>query len=248
MAATGDRSTPTTPAPTDGAPRQRVWIAEFYSSALGKKYAMAITGIIWMAYVFVHMVGNLKLYQGPEEINAYAEWLRIMAYPALPEEGALWAMRILLAVALIIHIHAAAVLTIQNRRARGSKYQTKRDYVAADFAARTMRWSGVIVGLFILFHLADLTFGATNPDFDHADVYGNMIASFGEPWIAVIYVVANLALAFHLYHGAWSLFQTMGWNHPRYNHWRRYFAIAFAVIVGAGNLSFPIAVQLGLVS
>ncbi|QBI20641.1 succinate dehydrogenase cytochrome b subunit [Egibacter rhizosphaerae] len=227
--------------------RRRPWIAEFYASSLGKKYAMAITGIVLMAYVFAHMVGNLKLFEGAQPLNDYAAWLREIAYPALPEGAALWGVRIVLIAAFAIHIHAAAVLTLRNRRARGTKYQSKRDYNAADFASRTMRWSGVIVGLFVLFHLADLTFGATNPDFDHADVYGNIVTSFSVWWIAAIYVVANLALAFHLYHGVWSLFQTMGWNQRRFNHWRRYFAVAFAVVVAAGNLSFPIAVQLGIV-
>lgn len=234
---------------TGKAPRSggSLWITRFYGSALGKKYAMAITGIVWMAYVLVHMIGNLKLYQGPDEINLYADWLRQIAYPALPAQGALWAFRIILLVTLVIHVHAAYALWADNRRKRPAKYEA-RDYVAVNWANRTMRWTGVIVGLFILFHIADLTFGATNPEFEHADVYANMVASFSNPLISGIYIIANLALGLHLYHGAWSLFQTMGWNNPRFNQWRRHFATVFAVVVVVGNLSFPIAVLTGIVA
>lgn len=250
MAATSERAgTKQTPAPVKRSrSRRKPWIVDFYSSGLGKKYAMAITGIVLMGYVFAHMVGNLKLYQGAEAINNYGEWLRVIAYPALPNSGTLWIMRVILLAAVLLHIHAAYALTMANRRARPAKYESKRDYVAADFASRTMRWTGVIVLLFIAFHLADLTFGTANPSFEYGDVYGNIVASFSQPAVAAIYVIANVALGLHLYHGAWSLFQTMGWNNRRFNQWRRYFAIGFAVVVAAGNISFPIAVLTGVVS
>ncbi|MFO8075736.1 MAG: succinate dehydrogenase cytochrome b subunit [Egibacteraceae bacterium] len=244
MADTQQKPTATTPPPKQG---QRSWIAEFYGSALGKKYAMAITGIVLLAYVVVHMIGNLKLYQGPEDINAYAEWLRQIAYPALPEEGGLWIFRVVLGGSVLIHIHAAFALWLDNRRKRPAKYE-KRDYVAVNFANRTMRWTGIIIALFIVFHIADLTLGATNPAFDKGDVYSNVVASFSNPLIAGIYIVANLALGFHIFHGAWSLFQTMGWNNRRFNHWRRYLAVALAVVVVVGNVSFPLAVLTGVVS
>ncbi len=230
--------------------RRRLWLLDLYRTALGKKYAMAISGIVWMGYVFAHMVGNLKLYVGQEDMDNYAVWLRELGYPALPETGLLWGMRIVLIVALLVHIHAAYALTVMNRRARPEGYRSKRDYVAADFAARTMRWTGIIVLAFVLFHLADLTFGveAANPDFVHGEVYANTVASFERLWAATFYVVANVALGYHLYHGAWSLFQTMGWNEPRFNAWRRYFAVGFALIVVVPNVSFPVAVQLGIIS
>ncbi len=233
---------------TDTAPRRRPWLLELYGTAVGKKYAMAISGIVLMVYVLLHMIGNLKLYFGPEAMNEYAEWLRIFGAPAAPENAMLWVVRLLLLVAFIVHIHAAVALTITNRKARPLRYQSRRDYVVADFAARTMRWTGIIVGLFVLFHLADLTFGYGHPDFrGHEDAYHNVVASFSRPLVSAFYILANLALALHLYHGAWSLFQTMGWNHPRFNHWRRWFAIAFAVVVAGGNISFPIAVLTGLI-
>jgi succinate dehydrogenase / fumarate reductase, cytochrome b subunit len=231
--------------------RRSPWLLEFYRSALGKKYAMALTGIVWMLYVFAHMVGNLKLYLGEEEMDGYAVWLRELGYPALPESGLLWIMRAGLIVALLVHIHAAYALTIMNRRARPARYESKRDYVAADFAARTMRWTGVIVLAFVVFHLADLTFGWANPneDFVYAQtVYESTVLSFQRLPVAAFYVIANVALGYHLYHGAWSLFQSMGWNKPRFNPWRRHFAIAFALVVAIPMISFPIAVQLGIIS
>jgi succinate dehydrogenase / fumarate reductase cytochrome b subunit len=229
-------------------PPGRVWLLELYRSSLGKKYVMATTGMVLMAYVLVHMIGNLKLYLGPEPINRYAEWLREVGEPALPRTTLLWIVRVVLLVAVVLHIHAAFVLTVHNRRARPQRYRSRRDYVAANYASRTMRWSGVIVGLFVLFHLLDLTWGTANPAFVPGDAYHNVVASFGRWPVAVVYIVANLALGLHLYHGGWSLFQSIGWSRRRFNLWRRYFAIAFAGLVVVGNVSFPVAVLTGIVS
>lgn len=242
-------ATKVTDRPEESATRRTPMIVELYRSALGKKYVMAITGIIWMGYVVAHMVGNLKVYLGAEYIDHYGDWLRTgLLTPIMPDAGMLWVLRVVLIVALIMHVVAAYQLTVMNRQARPDSYRAKRDYVAADFAARTMRWTGIIVLAFILYHVADLTLGWTNPDFEHGLVYNNMLASLGRPAVAVFYVVANLALGVHLYHGGWSLFQSMGWNNRRFNHLRRMFAIAFAVIVVVGNVSFPLAIQLGIVS
>lgn len=234
--------------PTPAPSRRRLWLLELYRSALGKKYVMAVTGIVLMAYVLAHMVGNLKLYLGRGELNHYAEWLRDMGYPALPHSALLWTVRIVLLISFVLHIHAAYALTVMNRKARPVGYQSKRDYVAASFAARTMRWTGVIVGLFVVFHLMDLTWGTVNPEFVKADVYHNVVTSFQRWPVAVVYVVANVALGYHLFHGAWSLFQSLGWNQRRFNHWRRYFAVAFATVIVVGNVSFPIAVVTGIVA
>ncbi|MEX0952654.1 MAG: succinate dehydrogenase cytochrome b subunit [Nitriliruptoraceae bacterium] len=233
-------------ADTTAARSSRPFIVELYRSALGKKYLMAISGVVWLGYVFAHMVGNLKLYMSPEAFNEYAEFLRRLLYPIVPEHATLNIMRAVLILALVVHVVTAWQLTIINQRARPERYQSKRDYVAADFAARTMRWTGVIVLLFMAYHLADLTWGWVNPD-PTGTVYDKVIASFSQPVVAGFYVVANIALGFHLYHGAWSLFQSLGLNNRRFNHWRRIFAVAFTAIVVVGNLSFPIAVQLGLI-
>jgi succinate dehydrogenase / fumarate reductase, cytochrome b subunit len=238
----------TTSAGASSATKRTPFLVELYRSALGKKYVMAITGIVFMGYVFAHMVGNLKLYQSPEDFNRYAEFLRELLYPIAPQSGVLNILRLILLASLVLHVVAAAQLTAMNRKARPESYRSKRDYVAADFAARTMRWTGVIVLLFLAYHLADLTWGWVNPAAEGATVYEKVIASFSVPAIAALYVVANIALGAHLYHGVWSLFQSMGWNNRRFNHWRRGFAVAFTVIVVGGNLSFPIAVQVGLIS
>lgn len=224
------------------------WFVEFYRSAIGKKYVMAITGIIGLAFVLAHMIGNLKMYLGPADFNHYGEFLRALLVPLLPRTVFLWLMRGVLIVAIVLHIHAAYSLTVMNHNARGVKYQSKRDYIAADYASRTMRWSGIIVGLYIVFHLFDLSWTGTGYHFHRGDVYGNVAQSLHRPIVAAIYIVANIALGFHLFHGAWSLFQSLGWNNPRFNRWRRWFAEVFAAVVVAGNVSFPVFVLAGVVS
>ena len=219
-----------------------------YATDVGKKYVMAITGIVLMLFVLGHMVGNLKIYLGADSLNAYSHWLRDVGEPAVPREVLLWIVRIVLLVAVFAHIDSAARLTRSNRRARPVGYEASREYAAADFASRTMRWTGPIIALFVIFHLLDLTWGTANPDFNSGDPYANVVASFERVPVAIVYVLANLALAVHLYHGSWSLFQTMGWTWPRHNEWRRYFAIAFATVIAIGNISFPIAVVTGVVS
>jgi len=227
--------------------KRKPFLLDLYSTALGKKYVMAITGIMLIGFVVVHMIGNLKMYLGPEDFNHYAEFLRELLVPILPRTMALWIMRIGLITAFVLHIHAAYSLTILNRRARGVKYQSDRDYVVANFASRTMRWTGIIVALFLIWHLADLTWGWANPDFVRGDAYGNVVASLERVPVAILYIVANIALGIHLFHGTWSLFQSMGWNNPRFNKWRRELAAAVAAIVVVGNCSFPIAVLAGVV-
>jgi succinate dehydrogenase / fumarate reductase, cytochrome b subunit len=119
--------------------------------------------------------------------------------------------------------------------------------VQASYASRTMRWGGLIILLFVIYHLAHFTWGSAHPDFRHGEPYHNAVVGFSSPLISAIYIIANLALGLHLYHGLWSMFQSMGWNHPKFNPWRRKFAIAFALIVTLGNVSFPIAVLAGVV-
>lgn len=224
------------------------FLVELYGSAVGKKYVMALTGIAIMGFVFAHMVGNLKMYFGPEDFNHYGEFLRELLVPILPRTLALWLLRIGLIVAFALHIHSAYSLTRMNHAAREVKYQSKRDYLAANYASRTMRYSGVIVGLFLIWHLFDLTWTGTGATFVRGMPYENVAASLSRVWVAAIYVVANIALGFHLFHGSWSLFQSMGWNNPRFNRARRAFAAGFAGIVVVGNVSFPLAVTFGIVS
>ena len=247
MAATSTRPTRGPAAPVKPARRPAPAPIEFYRSAIGKKYVMAVTGIVGMGYVVAHMVGNLKMYLGAEDIDHYGEFLRELLVPILPRTVTLWVLRLILIVALVLHLHAAYALTVMNRRARPTSYQSKRDYVAANFASRTMRWSGILVLLFLAWHLADFTWGWVNPGFVRGEIYRNVDASLSRVPVSILYIVGNLALGVHLFHGAWSLFQSMGWNNPRFNAWRRHFATAFAAIIVIGNVSFPIAVLAGVV-
>lgn len=219
----------------------------FWRSAVGKKWIMAVTGIMLIGFVFAHMLGNLKIFLSADAIDHYAEWLRTIGYPILPETGVLWLLRLGLLSAVVLHIWAAASLTRMNRSARPNGYKSPREYVAADFAARTMRWTGIILTLFIIFHLLDLTWGRTGADHVPGNVYQNIINSFTRVPVAIAYIAANIAIAIHLYHGAWSMFQSLGINSPRFNPWRRGFAIGLASIIGIGNISIPLLVVTGVV-
>ena len=169
----------------------------------------------------------------------------MLLVPILPRTVTLWILRSGLILALVLHLHAAYSLTVLNRRARPVKYQSARDYQIASFASRTMRWTGAIVLLFIVWHLLDLTGGQVNPDFVRGATYRNVDASLSRVPVAAFYVLANVALGVHLYQGTWSLFQSLGWSHPRFNRWRKYAAYAVTGFVVIGNVSFPIAVQIG---
>jgi len=228
------------------------WFSDFCRSTVGKKAVMAVSGLVLFGFVLVHMLGNLKLYlpahpDGSIPINVYGAFLRHMGEPLVPAYTLLGIARLVLLAAVVLHVWAAWAVTQASRAARPVPYQ-KREVVQATYAARTMRWGGVIILLFVLYHLAHLTFGWVGPSFVEGDVRHNLIAGFRVWWISAFYMVAQVALGFHLYHGLWSLFQSLGWNHPRYNAWRRGFAIVFAWVVTVGNLSFPVAVLTGLVA
>jgi succinate dehydrogenase / fumarate reductase cytochrome b subunit len=236
----------------DSKRKRAPFLVELYRSALGKKYIMAVTGIVLMGFVFVHMVGNLKMYIGKDasgayDIDVYGEFLRNLLVPLAPRTVVLWIMRIGLIAAFVFHIHAAYALTVMNRRARATRYQGPRDYIAANFASRTMRWTGIIFFIFLVWHLADLSWGWVNPDFVRGEVYRNIDATLSRWPVAILYILGNLALGVHLFHGSWSLFQSLGLNNPRFNIWRRWFAIGFSALIVVGNLSFPIAVLAGIV-
>jgi succinate dehydrogenase / fumarate reductase cytochrome b subunit len=245
MATTMERpaTEPVHPRPARRAP----WPVEFYRSAVGKKWVMAVTGLMLIGFVFFHALGNLKVYLGAEDVNHYGEWLRSLLVPFLPRTVLLWLLRGGLIAAFAFHIASAYALTRMNRRARGRGYEQDRDWQAADMAGRTMRWTGVIFALFLLFHLADLTWGTANPDFVRGDIYRNFVATFSRPPVAIIYIVANIALGLHLFHGAWSMFQSLGLNNPKWNSLRRSFAMGLAALITAMNVMFPISVLTGFV-
>jgi succinate dehydrogenase / fumarate reductase cytochrome b subunit len=212
----------------------------FFASSIGKKVVMAVTGLVLFGFVVAHMLGNLQVYLGPEALNGYAEKLREV--PAL-----LWALRIGLLVAVTLHVWSAYALTRMNRAARPAGYRERANR-ASTYASRTMRWSGVILLLFVVYHLMHFTFGtrAVHPQFVPGDVYHNFVTGFQNPLVSAFYILATLALGLHMYHGVWSMVQTVGLSHPRYNRWRQAFAVAVTAVVIAGNLSFPLAVMTGL--
>src|SRR5262245_13183849 len=152
-------------------------LVRFYRTAVGKKWVMAITGVVLMSFVLVHLIGNIKLFLSKEEINLYGEALRDMPGHLLPRTWLLWTIRTGLIAAFVFHIHAAYGLTVINYKARpaAARYQSRRDYIAADFASRTMRWTGIIILLFLIFHLMDLTWGQANSEFVRGDPYNNLV-------------------------------------------------------------------------
>ncbi|NBT37068.1 MAG: succinate dehydrogenase [Actinobacteria bacterium] len=232
--------------------RRRPFFLDLYSTAVGKKYVMAITGLAMIGFVVFHMIGNLKMYLGQADLDHYAEFLKELLYPIAPKGVVLWILRGGLLTMLALHLHSAWSLTRLNRTARAVKYQGPRDYQVANFASRTMRWTGIIVLAYLIWHLLDLTFGTVNAvgadgEFVRGEVYNNVVRSLDRPIVAAFYIVANILLGIHLFHGAWSFFQSLGWNNPRFNAWRRGFAVGIATVVVVGNVSFPVAVLAGIV-
>ena len=213
----------------------------FLDSSVGKKVVMAVTGIVLFGFVTVHMLGNLTAYMGAEAMNHYAEFLQNMVHGM-----GIWVFRTVLLASVLLHGWAATSLTLANRAARPVGYRAQQ-LDAATWASRTMRWSGAILGLFIVFHLLHLTTGQVHPDFIKGNAYHNFVTGFQAPLAAAFYILAQLCLGFHLWHGVWSLTQTLGLSHPRYNTLRRRFAMVVAVAVAGVNISYPIAVLTGLI-
>lgn len=221
-------------------------VYSLYSTSVGKKVTMAASGAIFVLFVIVHMLGNMKVFLGPETFNHYAEGLRELGQPFLQRGWGLWIFRVVLVSALLIHVIAAWQTSRQSWAARGHKYR-KRDSLVFHFASRTMRWGGVVLFLFITYHILHLTTGTLHPDFVPGDAYHNFVAGFRSVPTSVVYMAAMIALGFHLYHGTWSAFQTLGWDGPRIRRFREPLALGVALVVVLGNLSFPVAVLTGLI-
>jgi succinate dehydrogenase / fumarate reductase cytochrome b subunit len=198
-----------------------------------------------MGYVFAHTFGNIKMYFGPAEIDRYSAGLRKLFEPIVPATWVLWIIRVALIAALALHIHAAYSLAQTSRQAT-AQYQHKRQYLAANYANRTMRWTGPIVGLFLIWHLFDMSWTGTGYAFHRGDVYRNVVRSIGRWWNAVIYLGANLALGIHMIHGSWSVFQSLGGSTRRTTRSLRWATVAFTAITVAPLLSIPVAVLVGL--
>jgi len=222
-------------------------VAKLYRSSVGKKILMAFSGLILFGFIVGHMVGNLKVLTGPEAFNHYAEFLREIGYPLLPHQSFLWGFRLLLLGAVLLHASSAFQLWASSRAARTGGYGKKAD-LSFSYASRTMRWGGVILALFIVYHLLHLTVGSAHPDFIPGDVYHNYVTAFQSPLIFGFYLVAQAALCFHLYHGLWSVTQTLGASHPKYDPIRRPVAVVLSLGIFVGFLIPPVLVLAGRVT
>lgn len=220
-------------------------VVHFYRSTVGKKVAMAASGAVLFFWIIAHMLGNLKTFQGPEHINAYAEGLRSFGEPFFGPGQVLWLVRLVLIACVALHVFAALQLWLLSRAARPVGYHTP-PHLELSYASRTLRWGGVIIFLYVAYHLMHFTWGTAHPDFRPGDVYHNLIVGFRSWPVAAVYVLAVGALGFHLYHGVWSALQTLGLNHPRYNRYRRAVAAVVAVGLFLGFVSVPVAVLAGV--
>lgn len=207
---------------------------------------MAVSGIIMLLFLIAHMIGNLHVFQGAESFNDYSKWLRSFGQPALPPRTLLTTIEIVLLVSVVAHMWAAISLWRQAKHARPQAYVTKKSVVQT-YASRTMRWGGVIIALFIVYHILDLTVGVANPDGTDATPHERLVASFQNPIATTVYVVTLILLGMHLRHGIWSATQTLGQSNRRRERSVNLFATAFATLLIAGYLVVPAAVVFGLV-
>ncbi len=217
-------------------------VLTLYDTTIGKKAVMAVTGVVLFGFVIAHMLGNLQVFLGPEQLNSYAQSLKDLG-------PLLWVARLILLLSVVAHVVAAVQLISRSVAAREVGYRVKKS-PATSYAALTMKISGPLLVLFIVYHIAHFTApGVAMGRYEHSgtDIYANVVNAFSIPWVSGVYIVAQLLLGFHLYHGAWSLLQTLGLSHPRYDGKLRMAAQTLAMVVVFGNLSMPIAVLAGVV-
>ena len=211
----------------------------FYTSTTGKKAVMAVSGCVLFLFVIGHLIGNLQIYEAPEKIDNYSRFLHSMP-------GVLWGARIALLVMVVLHVWSSVQLAVRNYEARPTAY-VKKKAAGSSYASRTMYWSGPIILAFVIYHLLDFTFGNVNPNFQEGHVHDNVVASFHLIPVSAFYIFAMLLLCMHLYHGLWSMFQSLGIHHPRHSPILRRCAAAVAILIAAGNISIPVSVMAGLV-
>ena len=229
---------------TDSSQRRTPKVAK--TNSVAKKAVMAVSGIILVLYLIAHMIGNLKVFAGADSFNHYSEWIRTIGEPAVPAQTTLTIIRIVLITAVVAHMWAAFSLWRQAKRARPQGYVTKKP-LAQSYASRTLRWGGVIILLFIIYHILDLTMGVANPAGPGTEPYERVVAGFSNPFVTAFYVVALILLGMHLRHGIWSATQTLGQSNKRRERTVNAFAIAFSVILIGGFLITPFAVLFGIV-
>jgi succinate dehydrogenase / fumarate reductase cytochrome b subunit len=220
----------------------RIW-----SSTIGKKAVMGVTGLAMLLYVVAHMLSNLKIFLGAASIDGYARWLRSLLDGLLGHSGFLWVARFGLLACVVLHMAAAVQLARRAHRARPAGYQHRRK-VQGSYAARTMRWGGVILALFVVYHILDLTAGVLNPHGVEGEVYANVTADFHLWYVALVYCVAVVSLGFHIRHGMWSALQSLGASSAARQRALQTASFGVAFLITVGYLSVPFAVLTGLVA
>ena len=212
----------------------------FYGTAIGKKLIMAVTGAILYAYVLAHLAGNLLVYAGRGALNGYAHALHY-------SPQALWAARAVLLVAVVVHIIVSFQLWWLNRHVARTAGYVKKKNVPPAYASGTMIWTGPAIALFVIFHVLHLTTGSVGLPFRELDAYDNVTQGFRIGWVAAVYIAAMLLLSMHLYHGFWSLFQSLGVSHSRLNRNLKIAAHVLAIVIGAGFISIPVMALAGVI-
>lgn len=217
-----------------------------YGTTIGKKVAMALAGLVLFGYLVLHLIGNLKVFTGEQHFNEYSEFLRTVGAPALGHSQLLWIVRLILLAALLVHVVAYLQLWAKSRAARTVGYRKYEPEVFSR-ASRAMKWGGIAILLFVVYHILHLTTGDAHPEFIQHQPYRNLVNGFQDPLASIIYVIAMIAIGLHVYHGLWSATQTLALNNKHYNHLRRPIALGIALVITLGFLSVPFAVWLGIV-
>jgi succinate dehydrogenase / fumarate reductase cytochrome b subunit len=211
-----------------------------WDSSVGKKLIMAVTGLIWVAYLVTHMLANLLIFQGPAKINAYSAFLHGTG-------GALWAARLVLITALVLHVIAAVQLAGRSKEARPTEYIAGREPQVSTIASRTIRWGGALILLFLVYHILHFTVGTAHPSFVGGNPYRNVATGFRSLVVVLLYLIAMAAVGLHLYHGLWSSGRSLGMSPPSQYPLRRTIALALALLLWLGFSAIPIAVYAGVV-
>lgn len=227
--------------------QQRNLVTRTWGTSVGKKSVMAVTGVIFLLYVVAHMLGNLKIFFGLESFDAYSLHLRTLGAEILGYGGLLWIIRTVLLAAVVLHMWAAFSLWYRAKKARPVGYAHRGKWQGS-YAARTMRWGGVIIALFVVWHILDLTLGVVNPLPENGGAYQKLVASFDRPVVAIFYILAMLALGLHIRHGLWSAMQTLGGNSSVRQHALKTLSFVVAAGITVGFVIVPISVMTGLVS
>lgn len=227
--------------------KRRSGILGVWDSSIGKKYVMSVTGLLMLAFLLVHMLGNLKILYGREDFNNYSGYLRTLFTPILHDVWYLWIQRFVLTAALLLHITAALQLSRRDQKSRPVKYQHAQPREGR-FTTHSMRWGGLALLLFIIWHILDLSAGTVGQSYVEHDVYDNTIHDFNHLYENIIYIVAMVALGLHINHGFWSASMTLGYNRPKRNAAIKALGTTLAVGIAGGFIAVPVFVMTGVVS